>query len=1059
MRQVHGRGLVGFALMLAAVGCGGDRATCTGAACGPVAGSGPGQTSFESDLLDAQGPTRGAAGAAAVAAPTDSNGQDSSNAAEAGSGAAERAISEADIVQVRGDRLYALSKISGLAVIDVSQPNALKLLGRYRELPATPFEMYLQGDVALVMFSGWGEYVKDGDAYKWVTTSKLLALDVSDASKISALGSFDIPGVISDSRIVGDILYVVSRQDGYCWSCIQNRQLTAITSLRISDPHNVTKVDELDYDDGNVGWGPRSVTVTPQRMYVSGPMYGAPEPTESIVQVVDISDPAGDLVEGASVHVTGQVQSRWQMDEYQGVLRVVSQPWIWGAQDTRPAVQTFRVEASDKVTPLGHTEIQLPRSETLRSVRFDGPRAYAITALQTDPLFTLDLSDPHKPRQMGQLELPGFVSYMEPRGDRLLGLGFDQSNPAGAIAVSLFDVKDLSAPKLLSRVSFGGSWGSLPEDQDRLHKVFRVLDDAGLILVPFSGWAGKEQEKCGFLRFSGGVQLIDFQGDELHARGAAPSVDETRRALLVKDKLISVSDQRVQAFDIADRDKPAQLSQIVLSRNIRSALSLDNDVVARFALDNRASVDFVAKRDAGDANSSLAELALSDALLSDAASCNPGLDLFATFAHGSQLELLYSGFIYSEDLTSNYQQQGIAIIDVSKSDHPAVLSKLSWADADVSWSPYSAYYRYGYYGNVSAAVRTSSTISLLESAWVPSGKGDIYTEKTRLRVIDLRDPEHPKTTVLPLEAADDVQYSGLLADGDTVMTSHFEKTNSDGTRGRFYLDRFDLSDPGAPVALPKVNVPGALVSFDASSGRAITSEQVRVVADLTYDACTTRFASADWTSSQLSTGAGSAVVMSGGTGGGPATDAPIVQQPTGKCVGYQQRLHLVHVSANLATLEDTFALKDAQQVFSSSLGDGVLFASLGRGGYLAPRAFVSEGPCFGACGPGAPAQPTELLVLGGFASGKMTVGHLQVDDSRAADTWWGSWGTPNVYASGTRALLVGQSDVAIIDGSDPALPTITKRVPLIGSAQSVDVHADQALLALGAQGLQWIDLE
>jgi hypothetical protein len=53
---------------------------------------------------------------------------------------------------VEADRLYALSQVAGLAVIDVSEPRALQLLGRFRELPATPFEMYLRGGVALVTF-------------------------------------------------------------------------------------------------------------------------------------------------------------------------------------------------------------------------------------------------------------------------------------------------------------------------------------------------------------------------------------------------------------------------------------------------------------------------------------------------------------------------------------------------------------------------------------------------------------------------------------------------------------------------------------------------------------------------------------------------------------------------------------------------------------------------------------------------------------------------------------------------------------------------------------------
>lgn len=74
------------------------------------------------------------------------------------------------------------------------------------------------------MFTGWGQYValEDG-SYDWVSTSKLVALDVQDPADIQQLGSFDVPGSISDSRMVGDVLYVVGHEDGYCWRCERDK--------------------------------------------------------------------------------------------------------------------------------------------------------------------------------------------------------------------------------------------------------------------------------------------------------------------------------------------------------------------------------------------------------------------------------------------------------------------------------------------------------------------------------------------------------------------------------------------------------------------------------------------------------------------------------------------------------------------------------------------------------------------------------------------------------------------------------------------------------------------
>lgn len=398
---------------------------------------------------------------------------------------ANQALLEADIVQLVGDRLYALSQYSGLAIIDVSDPDALSLLGRYRTR-AEPFEMYVEGDTVFIMYRDHGQHAFDDElGYVWRSDSSLVALDAGNAADIVLIGSAQLPGRIQDSRRKGDLLYVVSHQAD-CWGCGEEPS-TVVTSFDITDLADLMMVDQaiLAIEAVNYDGRERSVHSTLERMYVAGPVWSAEGDASSLIQVIDITDPTGLLGEGASLHAEGEIRSRWQMNEYEGVLRVVSQhPWN---RDQPPVIETFTVTSASDVEPLGRTEMQLPRPEELRSVRFDGPRGYAITFERTDPLFTLDLSDPAAPQQVGELEIPGWVYHMVPRGDRLLGLGFDEGNPEGAVNVSLFDVSNFADPTLLSRAHFGGDWADFAESQNRIHKAFAVLDDEGLLLIPFSG--------------------------------------------------------------------------------------------------------------------------------------------------------------------------------------------------------------------------------------------------------------------------------------------------------------------------------------------------------------------------------------------------------------------------------------------------------------------------------------------------------------------------------------------------------------------------------------------
>jgi len=1140
-----------FSLSLAAISCGGEDdnhpspadPTDTGVLEPP---SGTAVTSFESDGplgsdsggsnfgTGAREDTSAAAGSGAAApgaAPEAANAAptaDSATATNAQSTASDnddsgseaaRAITEADVIQLQGDKLYALSRVAGLAIIDVSQPSALRILGRYRELPAQPFEMYVRDGVVLAMFSGWGRYTKIAeDDYRWVTTSKLLALDTANPSAIRELSSFDVPGAISDSRIVGDVLYIVGHQDGYCWHCKEGAPRTSIVSLHVSDPQNVTQVDEQYYDDAG-SWGAKSVAVTTSRLYVAGP-EGNSDATGSTIQVIDISDPNGKLNVAARVSVEGFITNRWQMDEYEDVLRVISQPpQIWtgnGRITSDPTVETFRIASSTEFSKLGHTALRLPRPETLRSVRFDGPRAYAITAEQTDPLFTIDLSDPANPAQKGELELPGFISYLEPRGERLFGLGFDNQDKDGSLHVSLFDVKDLAAPVLIKRVNFGGDWASLPEDQDRIHKVFRVLPELGLVLVPYSGTKNVDERTtatqgfCSYRQSIGGVQLIDYQNDSLTLRGSTESDDYPRRALIAHDSLISVGDLRVEAYGIGDRNKPAPLSKIILAQYTDAALQLDNDVVARRSTKAGTGTpvfDFVASQDAGDANQRYAEIdvaALAGPAGQDASVCNSGLSLEQSLRHGSQLELLYNDYAYKTN-GDNASSRGLLIVDAAQPQQPAVLSNTRWPlndnDGNGDWSPAWDYYRYGYYGNPQYAVRTQSALAVLEQIWQYTDQGDNH-KKMRLRVVDLRDPKNVKTSEVALD--DNTSYSGVLADGATVFTSHFVPNEGQGLsgRGRFYLDRVDVSDPTSPRKLAAINVPGTLMHMLPGATRAITTEQVKqIVENVTPSACYERFANAEFEWPELA-GAGvavagaagavsSAAAATGGSGGAaaagvstPASDAatparaaadsgasiqdvyPPNEETKGRCIGRIQRLHLVRFEADTAVLETSIELAEQEQISSSSLGDGVLFANVSRGGYYYPLAVSGEVAIAGAgvssdiacidCYPYPSAeQPIQLLILGGLNEGRFDVGRLRVEDT-SDDNAQVFYGTTSIHASDTRALLVGPSEAAVIDATTPSSPKIQKRIPLIGPAQSVDVKNNTALLALGQQGVQWI---
>lgn len=509
---------------------------------------------------------------------------------------ASRAIAEADIIQLDHEQnwIYAMSKSGSVAIVDASQPNLLTLMGK-SYIAGQPFEMYRRGNILLTMSNSARKV--DGKPVTVLSDGVeapppdpnggaiVAAIDISNPRSIRTLQNFEVPGEIADSRIVGDVLYLATYENGSCYKCGPGAR-TMVTSFDISDASAPKQVDQITFEapsTGSTGAWPtpwkRSIIATQERLYVGGLSTGQDYSAEGVIQALDITDPSGRIVVGAKISTSGPIMSRWQMDESDGVLRVISQIGAGRSRngDKFPDIDTFRIESTQSIVRVGHSSLKLPRQEGLKTVRFDGQRGYAITFAETDPLFTIDLSDPTNPQQKGEIHMPGWVYHLEPRGNRLIGLGLDRRDSAGNLNLSLFDVTDLSTPSMIQRQSFGPTNlytddmitnGAMAEDQDRIQKAFRTFAD-GLIVVPFSArWSQAGSGSTDQCKSNGGIQLFEWNQSSLVKRGLVTMDGNARRAIRRDSEglqeIIGVSDSNVTAFSINVRDTPSKTADVVI---------------------------------------------------------------------------------------------------------------------------------------------------------------------------------------------------------------------------------------------------------------------------------------------------------------------------------------------------------------------------------------------------------------------------------------------------------------------------------------------------------------
>ncbi|MFV0459563.1 MAG: beta-propeller domain-containing protein [Actinomycetales bacterium] len=212
----------------------------------------------------------------------------------------------------------------------------------------------------------------------------------------------------------------------------------------------------------------------------------------------------------ASGQVPGTVIGRWAFSERAGVLRVATTRTLapdgtdgtdsmdggaGGGDSLVPAVSPTESsvltlgEEADQLVVLGRVD-GLGPGERIQSVRWFDDTAYVVTFRQTDPLYVVDLRDPAAPTVTGELKVPGFSAYLHPIGShRLLGVGSagDESGLTTGMQVSVFDVKDPRAPRLVDSAEDPQAFASAGRDA----RAFSYLPDQATAVLPVDTLGGQ----------------------------------------------------------------------------------------------------------------------------------------------------------------------------------------------------------------------------------------------------------------------------------------------------------------------------------------------------------------------------------------------------------------------------------------------------------------------------------------------------------------------------------------------------------------------------------------
>ena len=530
----------------------------------------------------------------------------------------ELEVDEPDIVKTDGKRILALA--SGiLYYIDVF-PGPPELVSGLPLLSwgATALryhQMFMSGDTALVLASthSYGDRV----------TTLVLQIDLSEPERMRLANTLEVDGELIAARLVGDrvalaLTFEPMLSDEFDYSASHsepeksrakeiNRQVIAESTLEDWAPSYVLNrgpdesatrgilidcsaaytpqefsgiavVSVLTFDMSeaidvesvaSVMSGGDTVYASTDRLYVANHRW-IDSDDEDISRLTThihrfgIGGPEGPVYE-ASGSVEGFLLDQFAMSEHDGYLRVASTsapPWWWS--DEEPDSRVDVLERNGRELLVVGSVGGLGRGERIYAVRFMGDIGYVVTFRETDPLYTIDLSDPADPKVVGELKILGYSAYLHPIGDGLLlGVGQDADEEGRIMGtqVSIFDVSDLANPVRAHQLTLPESSFSEVEFD---HRAFLYWPPTGIAVLPIGWWEYDEEsdvwtdfhhamvidvgregmEQRGSIEHE--VDLSD--GDTLYYGGMGPLPIE--RSLVVGDTLFTLSAAGLKGSDL-----------------------------------------------------------------------------------------------------------------------------------------------------------------------------------------------------------------------------------------------------------------------------------------------------------------------------------------------------------------------------------------------------------------------------------------------------------------------------------------------------------------------------
>lgn len=479
----------------------------------------------------------------------------------------QEGVDEADIVKTDGRYLYVLED-SGkeIAVVDTEgqkMEKAASVSVEDRGDNCSIFEFYVIPDkkkLALIcgnvdsqfMLERYPNYPDSGTQ----EATMVITYDIRDPRNPSEEGDISQSGNYNSSRMADGYLYLFSEWGPSIADHMEPRdyiptingenmkaediclppgreayRYEIVTAIDIEKPQEVKDSIGLFSKGGQIYVSNENIYYYEMEWEYSGTV------SNCVTTVRKVAYKDGELEAKVQGEFEGYLNDSFSIDEYKGNLRVVTTEG-----------ETNSVYVLDKdLKKIGSIE-GLAEDERVYSARFMGEVGYFVTFRETDPLFSVDLSDPKNPKIVGELKIPGFSNYLHFYGeDRLLGIGMnvdEGTQSTDGVKLSMFDISDKTDVKEMNTYVLENVYSA-----DVSYDYKAALVDPARNIIGFSGDSMGGQ-KYFLFEYDTEKGFICNMEEEINGNGM-----RVARGVYIGDILYVVQGNVIEAYGLKDYKK------------------------------------------------------------------------------------------------------------------------------------------------------------------------------------------------------------------------------------------------------------------------------------------------------------------------------------------------------------------------------------------------------------------------------------------------------------------------------------------------------------------------